>query len=133
MLLKKSLFLGIAAGLLSGLACVIFAGVYKETMFTDFSPIVNNVNLVSVCVFGCVLASIGYFGLVKISPKFGEIIFNLLFTILSFASIIWPIAHTFPPEMDSDLTMFFPGFAMTLHFFPAIVWFALKPIFIRNY
>jgi hypothetical protein len=131
-MLKKTLLLGVVAGLLSGLASIIFSGVYKEAMFIDFSPIVNNVNLVSACMFGCILASIGYFGLVKITPKFGEIIFNLLFTILSFASIIGPIAHTFPPEMDSDLTMFFPGFAMTLHFFPAIVWFALKPIFIRN-
>jgi len=62
---KKSLFLGITAGFLSGVACIIFSIVYKETMFTDFSPVVSNFNLIGASLFGCILASIGYFGVKK--------------------------------------------------------------------
>ncbi len=133
---KKSLFLGITSGILSGVACVIFAGVYKETMFTDFSPVITSVNLIGACVFGCVLASLGYFLLTKFFPKFGEIVFNLLFTFISFASILSPIAYKFPPELDVEgidmITSYFIPFAMTLHFFPALIWFTLKPIFIKK-
>ncbi len=133
---KKSLFLGITSGILSGVACMIFAGVYKETMFTDFSPVITSVNLIGACVFGCVLASLGYFLLTKFFPKFGEIVFNLLFTFISFASILSPIAYKFPPELDVEgidmITSYFIPFAMTLHFFPALIWFTLKPIFIKK-
>ena len=133
---KKSLFLGITSGILSGVACMIFAGVYKETMFTDISPVITSVNLIGACVFGCVLASLGYFLLTKFFPKFGEIVFNLLFTFISFASILSPIAYKFPPELDVEgidmITSYFIPFAMTLHFFPALIWFTLKPIFIKK-
>jgi hypothetical protein len=133
---KKSLFLGISAGFLSGVACIIFSIVYKETMFTDFSPVVSNFNLIGACLFGCILASLGYFGVKKIMTKYGDIVFNLLFTILTFASIISPIAFKFPPELDFDgidmVTSYFIPFAMTLHFFPIIIWLALKPVFFKS-
>lgn len=133
---KKSLILGIVAGILSGVACIVFSLVYKETMMTDFSPVIKSSSLISACIFGCVLASIGYWGLTKVLPKSGEIIFNLLFTLLSFISILGPIAYTFPPELDVEgidmITSYFIPFAMTLHFFPALVWFTLKPLFIKR-
>ncbi len=135
-MLKKSLLLGVSSGVLSGVASVIFAVVYKETMFTDFSPVVSTMNLMGACVFGCVLASIGYVGIMKFLPKSGNIVFNLIFTLLTFVSIIIPIAYKFPPELDvpgiDEITMLFIPFAMTLHFFPALVWFTLKPIFIKS-
>ena len=133
---KNSLLLGVVSGLLSGLASVIFAGVYKETMFTDFSPVVSSMALFGACIFGCVLASVGYVLVMKFLPKNGNIIFNLLFTILTFASIISPIMYKFPPDLNvegiDEITMLFIPFAMTLHFFPALIWFTLKPLFIRN-
>ena len=132
---KRVLFLGITAGILSGLASHIFMMVYKEVMIVDFSPVLKAYQLYAACVFGCVLASMGYFAAVKVVPRFGEIIFNLLFMILSFASIISPIMHIFPPELDvkgiDEITSYFIPFAITLHFFPAIAWFALKPIFVK--
>ena len=133
---KRVLFLGIAAGVLSGLASHIFMMVYKEVMFVDFSPVLKAYQLYAACVFGCLLASMGYFAAMKVLPRFGEIIFNLLFVILSFASIISPIMFTFPPDLDvkgiDEITIYFIPFTVTLHFFPAIVWFAIKPIFIKS-
>jgi hypothetical protein len=135
---KKSLFVGVTAGILSGVASIVFEIVYKETMFVDFTPVVKYSNLLGACVFGCVLASIGYWAIMKVSPKYGEIIFNFLFTIISFATIIMPLkymSNMFPPELDiagiDDMTSYFQPFAMTLHFFPALIWFAVKPIFIK--
>jgi hypothetical protein len=135
-MLKRALFLGITAGLLSGLASHIFMMVYKEVMFVDFSPVMKVYQLYAACIFGCVLASMGYIAAVKVVRRFGEIIFNVLFVMLTFASIISPIMHTFPPELDvkgiDEITMYFIPFAVTLHFFPALVWFAIKPLFIPS-
>jgi hypothetical protein len=134
-MLKRALFLGITAGFLSGLACHVLMFVYKETMFVDFSPVMKAYQLYAASIFACVLASMGYIAAMKLLPRFGEIIFNLLFVILSFASIISPIMHIFPPELDvkgiDEITSYFIPFAITLHFFPAIAWFALKPIFVK--
>jgi hypothetical protein len=133
----RSLLLGITAGLLSGIACMVFAMVYKETQFVDFSVLIGPVNYIGACVFGCVLASIGFWASVKVMPKYGEIVFNFLFTILTFASILGPIGYTWPPEAatNDEVSMaidYFSVFAITLHFFPAIVWYTLKPVFIKR-
>lgn len=135
-MLKKSILLGVTSGLLAGLASYIFSGVYKESMFTDFTPVVPVANLFSACLFGCLLASMGYFLIMKFAPKYGDIIFNLLFTILTFASIIGPIAYKFPADLDVEgidmITSYFIPYAMTLHFFPALIWYTIKPLFIKN-
>ncbi len=128
---KKSLFVGVTAGLLSGIASIVFTGVYKEITFVDFSPVLNATNLIGACMFGCVLASIGFWALTKVSPKYGEILFNLFFTLLTFVSILGPIGYKFPLDFNEEITMYFPFLAITLHFFPALIWFAVKPIFIK--
>lgn len=132
----KSLLVGVTAGILSGVAGIIFSIVYKEVMFVDFSPVISSFNIVGASLFGCVLASIGYWLLTKMTPKFGEIIFNLLFVMISFASILGPIMFKFPPELDvkgiDEILMYFQPFTITLHFFPALIWFAVKPIFISK-
>jgi len=126
---KKSLFLGISSGVLAGIASIIFEQIYLKAFYLDFSPIAGPVSLMSACIFGCVLAAIGYWAFTSWLKNKGEILFNLLFTILSFASILGPIATTLPLDLDADLTLMFPGFAITMHFFPALAWFTLKPIF----
>jgi hypothetical protein len=132
---KNHLLHGLTAGILSGVACMVFMKVYKEIAFVDFSLVVSIFNIFGACIFGCVLASIAYFAAKKITPKNGEIIFNLLFTIFSFASIIGPIMFTFPPELDiegiDEITSYFQPFAMTLHFFPALIWYTVKPLFVK--
>ena len=133
-LFARSILLGLTAGVLSAVACLIFEKVYAETAFTDFSLLISKGAYFGACIFGCVVASIGYWTLKRFVPAFGTIIFNLLFTILTFASILGPIMYTWPvdlPEEQAGLIEYFPMYAMTLHFFPAIVWYTLKPIFIK--
>jgi hypothetical protein len=132
---KNHLLHGLTAGILSGVACLVFMKVYREIAFVDFSLVISIFNIFGACIFGSVLASSGYYAVKKVTPKYGEIVFNLLFTLVSFASIIGPIMFTFPPELDiegiDEITSYFQPFAMTLHFFPALIWYTVKPLFVK--
>jgi hypothetical protein len=128
---KKNLIHGLTSGVLSGFICFFFAKMLKDNFMYDFSSILTTVNLFGACVFGCILASIGFYGIKKLTPKNGDVIFNIVFTIFVFASLIFPMKHMLPFDFDQDLTMIFPTYAMTMHFFPALIWFAVKPIFIK--
>jgi len=130
-LFARSILLGLTAGVLSAVACLIFAMVYKETQYLDFSSLIGTGAYFGACIFGCVLASIGYWTFKRFVPVFGTIIFNLLFTLLTFASILGPISYIWPPEADTEIITYFPMYAMTLHFFPALIWYTLKPLFIK--
>jgi len=56
-----------------------------------------------------------------------DMVFNLLFVVLTFASILRPIGFIMP--LDQESPELFPGLAVPMHFFPALGWFALKPFF----
>lgn len=129
---KKSLLLGIVSGLLAGVAGIIYAKVYYKANEADFSEVVNNVKIVASCLFGGVLASIGFWFLDRWLKEKGEIVFNFLFTIISFATILVPIAAKLPKTIDPSELLLFPGMAIPMHFFPALAWFTLKPLFFRR-
>jgi hypothetical protein len=128
---KKHLLHGLLAGLLSGLVCYFYYAVLRDEFMYDFSKIITGVNLFGACIFGTVLASMGYFLSLKFVPKYGEILFNLVFAVLVFASLISPMTFKLPLDFDEYLTVIFPTYAMTMHFFPVIIWYAIRPIFIR--
>jgi hypothetical protein len=128
---KKHLLHGHTAGFLSGVACYVYYTVLKDEFMYDFSKIISVINLFGACMFGTVLASIGHFFSLKFVPKYGEIIFNVLFALFVFASLISPMTFKLPLDFDEYLTVIFPTYAMTMHFFPVIIWYATKPIFIR--
>jgi len=127
---KKALFLGIISGLLAGVAGIIYAKVYYSANEADFSKVAGTVNIVASSLFGGVLAAIGYTVLDKLLKPKGEIVFNFLFTLLSFASLLLPIGHRFSPPIDTP--ELFPGMVIPMHFFPALGWYTLKPLFIRK-
>lgn len=133
----RSLFLGIASGVLATVACLILQMVYKVSMTVDFSLLIPWWKYLASCMFGCVLASIGFAAIMKVMPKSGEIVFNFLFAALTMASIALPLKYmvfdpeTLSPEVSFELDYVQP-FAIALHFFPIISWFTLKPLFIRR-
>lgn len=129
---KKTLFLGITAGVLSGLASIIFAKVFywANGGMLDFSMVVNNTMIFGACIFSCVVAGIGYWLLDKVLKRGVQIVFNLLFTIISFASILYPFAYTLP--LDIEFPEMFPSLVVPMHFFPALIWFTIQPIFIKR-
>ena len=127
---KKALFLGIVSGILAGIAALVYARVYHSSLGADFTKVVLPVRIVAASLFGGVLASIGYWALYKAVGSKGEIVFNLLFSILSFASLLAPIAYKLP--LDIETPELFPGMVIPMHFFPALAWYTLKPIFIKR-
>ena len=139
---KKSLLLGISSGILAGIAGIILLNIYKEAFFTDFSiatAMVGSVkikitatSIMLITLFMGVLASVIQTLFIKWFKAKGDAIFSLLFAFLSFALMIVPISATFDPNdknVDDMIMLMFPGFGMTLLFFPALVWFSLKPLF----
>jgi hypothetical protein len=127
---KRLLLLGLISGVLAAVAALIYQKVYFTTNEIDFSGFLKPVNVFLICIVACLLASTGYGILTKWLPRYGEIIFNLALMIVSFASILGPIAYKFPLEFESP--EFFPGLAIPMHFFPALGWFTLRPLFIKK-
>jgi ABC-type branched-subunit amino acid transport system permease subunit len=127
---KKSLALGIVAGLLAGIAGVIYAHLYYTINEADFSKVASTINILAASIFGGVLAAIGYTLLDRWLSTRGEIVFNLVFTLISFISLLAPIAVRLPRNIDTP--ELFPGMVIPMHFFPALAWFTLKPLFIRS-
>ena len=129
-MLKKSLALGLISGLLAGIAGVIYAHLYYTINEADFSKVASTINILAGSLFGGVLAAIGYTLLDKWLKTRGEIVFNLVFTLISFISLLAPIAVRLPRNIDTP--ELFPGMVIPMHFFPALAWFTLKPLFIRS-
>ncbi|HEX6427847.1 MAG TPA: hypothetical protein VF008_09190 [Niastella sp.] len=127
---KKLLLLGLVSGVLAGVAGLIYQKIYANSLGADFSAIVKPVNIVIVSTLAGLLASTGYGLLTKWLPRAGEIIFNFVLAILTFASILGPFATKLP--LDIEMPELFPGLTVPMHFFPALAWFTLKPLFIKN-
>lgn len=129
---KRALFLGLTAGVLAGVACAIYAEVFymANAGMLDFSMVVDTKMMFGATIFSCVLASIGFWLADKWLAKTGRVIFNFLFTIISFGSIIMPYAATLP--LDVEFPEMFPSLVVPMHFFPALIWFTVQPIFIKS-
>ncbi|WP_276484872.1 hypothetical protein [Paraflavitalea pollutisoli] len=127
---KRALLLGLVSGILAGVASLIYTKVYFGTNEADFSKVASTVSVLAASTLGGVLAGLGYWLLYKLLKGKGEIIFNLVFVILSFASILTPLAVRLPLEVE--FPELFPGLAVPMHFFPALAWFTLKPLFIQQ-
>jgi hypothetical protein len=127
---KKSLALGIVSGLLAGIVALAYARIYYKINEADFSRIASTVKIVSASLFGGILAALGYTLLDRWLKTRGEIVFNLVFTLISFISLLAPIAVKLPLNIDTP--ELFPGMVIPMHFFPALAWFTLKPLFIRS-
>ena len=123
---KKIFFHGLTAGILSAIASSIYYRVHFFAYEVDFSKLVSIAGLFGINVLSCLIAATGYWLIKKWFGSRGEIIFNLLFSILSFASIIIPIAIKLP--LDVQNPELFPGLTVPMHFFPALAWFTIAPL-----
>jgi ABC-type branched-subunit amino acid transport system permease subunit len=127
---SKSLILGVVSGILAGVAGIIYAHLYYSINEADFSRVASTVRIIASSLAGGVLAAIGFTILHKLLKRNGEIVFNLLFAVISFASLLLPIAYKLPTTLETP--ELFPGMVIPMHLFPALAWFTLKPLFIRN-
>jgi hypothetical protein len=127
---KKALSLGIISGLLAGFVSLIYAHVYHASLGADFSKVAGSVAIVTGSLTGGILAAVGYWVFDKWLKQWGEIVFNVLFVILSFATMLPAFGVKLP--LDLEAPELFPGLVIPMHFLPALAWFTLKPIFFRQ-
>ena len=126
-MLSRYFFHGLAAAALASVAAIIYSRIYFYANEVDFSKAVNTLSVLSANLFACMIAVIGYWLLKKWLESRADIIFNFIFAIISFGSITYPIAAKLPLTiLNPEL---FPGLAVPMHFFPALAWFTLNPLF----
>ncbi len=118
---------GLAAGLLASLASVIYFNLYQGTLLTEFDKIINVGGIIGSTVIGCLMMALAYFFSDKIKKVKLKGILNIVFLVLSFLSIISPIAMSLPLDIESP--ELFPGLVIPMHFFPALAFLALVPFF----
>ena len=129
-MLKKLLILGVVSGVLAGIVSLIYQKVYASSLGDGFTGVATPLYIMVSCTLGCVIAAIGYFLLSKVLKSNTEAVFNLLFTVITFATILGPIAAKLP--LETEMPELFPGLAIPMHFFPALAWFTLKPLFAKS-
>lgn len=124
---KQSFMLGIVSTFLASLACIIFAKIYSQAYYVDFGKIVAPLNIISSCAIGCFLMAIGY----KLGIKWkGEKLIawlNIIYSVLSFASIVGVLGFNLPLDIESP--EMFAGMVIPMHFFPALSLFTIYPFF----
>src|ERR1700744_2636809 len=102
---KKLLLLGAVSGFLAGVLSLIYARVYTHYLFpvngVDFSTIHTPVKILVSSVVGGLIAAVGFALLHRLLGVRTDAVFNLVFTTLSFASILGPIATRLPLELQS--------------------------------
>jgi hypothetical protein len=124
----KRIFLhSITAGILAAIAANIYNRIYFFATEADFSRVLNAVSMTGINILICMIAGLVYWGLAKWLTKKGEIVFNFLFSIFSFAAVMIPISLTLPLKIQ--FPELFPGLAVPMVFFPAMAWYTLKPLF----
>jgi hypothetical protein len=125
--MKSNLIHGLAAGVLSGLAGVVYLTIYQELYYVDYSMIINSGAIIGASIIACVLMSIVYFFLEKLKKVSLFGIANLGFMLISFLSIIPPMTMSLPLEVD--FPELFPGLVIPMHFFPVMLFFGISPFF----
>ncbi len=128
--MQKTFYHGITAGALSALACIVYSNAYNGAMMTDFSKVVSIGGIIGSCIFGCVLASLGYYFFAKKVTSNTDVWFNIIFLILTFASFVGPFSATLPLDMESP--ELFAGLTIPMHIFPILFWLATKPLFFKS-
>ena len=125
--MKKIFVQGLVAGALSSLAGVVYFNIYQGTLLTEFDRIINMGSIVGASFIGCMLIALGYLALYKFNKPNFQGWLNLLICLLSFVSIISPIGMALP--LDIEFPELFPGLVVPMHFFPALAYFTIQPLF----
>ncbi|NOT73599.1 MAG: hypothetical protein HOP08_01635 [Cyclobacteriaceae bacterium] len=117
----------LVAGILAAIAANIYNQIYFFATQVDYSAIINPLNLVLMNLVVSLLAGLLSSGLTKLFNARGAIAFNFIYSIVSFASLIIPLAITLP--LSTPFPELFPGLTVPMVFFPVISWMTIDPLF----
>ena len=127
---KKVFLQAILASLLASIASVIYRRIYFFATEVDFSKVLSLGKMAALSILVSMLAAFLYYGLARWLNGKGVIVFNFLFSILSFACVMIPISITLPLNVQSP--ELFPGLGVPMVFFPAMAWYTVNPLFRKN-
>ena len=127
---RKFFLQALLSGTLAALAAVIYNLIYFTATEVDYSKVLSVTKLIAGCLLVTMTAGLVCYGLIRAFKKKGELIFNFLFSIISFAAVMIPISVTLPLDVHSP--ELFPGLAVPLVFFPAMAWYTVNPLFTKT-
>jgi len=126
---RKFLHASLAA-ILTAIAAFIYRRIYFFATEADFSKVLSISGIIAYSILICMLAALLSYSLTRYLGKRGEIIFNFLFSIISFAAVMIPISVTLP--LNIPFPELFPGLAVPMVFFPAVAWYTVNPLFTKR-
>src|ERR1700712_2214316 len=124
---RKIFFHALTAGILAALAGFIYSRIYYFATEIDFSKVANVTAISGYCILFCMLAAVLHYACIRLFKNRGEIVFNFILSIVSFAMVMIPISISLPLEIKSP--ELFPGLGVPIIFFPAFAWYTVNPIF----
>jgi len=124
---KKIFFHALLSSILSTIASIIYCRIYYFATEVDYSRVVNPGSLMGMNALICFVAAFLFRALLGMWKKNGERVFNLAFSMVSFACTAIPISVSLP--LDIKNPELFPGLAVPMLFFPALAWLTLRPWF----
>jgi hypothetical protein len=127
---KKIFLHALLSGILAAIAAIIYNRIYFFATEADYSKVLNTGKIIAFNILISMLAALLYYSLIRYLKKKGEIIFNFLFSIISFAAVIIPISISLP--LNIPFPELFPGLAVPMVFFPAIAWYTVNPLFVHQ-
>ena len=124
---KRGFQLGLTSAILASIACYIYSYIYSVSFFVDFSKVINIMSILSSCIIACLLMAVGYVAVIKWKGERFIGWANVLYSILSFASIVAVLSFNLP--LDIEVPEMFPGLAIPMHFFPVLSLITIFPFF----
>ncbi|WP_336516983.1 hypothetical protein [Pollutibacter soli] len=124
---KKIFIHGLTAGVLAAVAGIIYNRIYFFATAVDYSKVLNTVSIIGLSVAACIAACFIFYALTSWLKTKGEVIFNFIFSMGSFACVAIPISISLP--LDVQFPELFPGLAVPMIFFPVIAWMTIRPLF----
>lgn len=130
MIWKKEFLHGAISAVLSSAAAVIYNTIYSQAFLLNFSKVLGISNIIISSSIGCLLMSLGYVIIIRWKGTRWLGWVNIVYALLSFASIAGVLSFSLPLDMESP--EMFPGLAIPMHFFPLLAFTTIRPFFNSN-
>lgn len=125
--MKKILLHGTLSTVLAASAALVYLKIYNAAFMVDFSKVMPVSNIIASTLIGCLLMALGYFVLEKRGKNNWKGAMNIMYSVLSFLSIIGVLGMNLP--LDMEFPEMFPGLAIPMHFFPVLAFLTVEPFF----